>query len=891
MGDMLRSSTWAGPFVGRARDLREAGERFARGARLVTMVGPGGVGKTRFARRFCELYAASGEEGATWFCELAEAADVEAVCDELARVGRAEGAATDPTGDRIASLGAMVARRGKLLVVLDNCEQVAGDVALVLGQWLRMAPTVRWLATSREPLRLASEEVMELGPLESPVLRADGAPPPSLEEIERADAVALFVDRAKAARPGYVLDEADAESVAAIVRRLDGLPLAIELAAARMSVMSAHALHSRLGSGLDLMSGGPRDAPDRQRTMRATVAWSWALLEPWEAAALRQCSVFRGGFTALAGERVIDLSAFAGAPPALDVLQSLRHKSLLRTYDAAGSPGDVRLAPYDVVRTFASEQLARDPREQAAARERHGRYFLEEAERWRARLESGAREERAAARAHLSVDHENLLAFHAWALEAAKAGASSTDAVRAMLALDPTLRERGSVRQELALLEATLALPDREDARELRLRALLLLSRSAIYVKEGRGEEAESDPREALRLAEESGDRALRGRALFTCSTVAESFGKMEEAQTYMEEAVSELETTSSPWRPLALGGLAGIRTEQGRLQEALELYERAILARGGDEGEGEGDWAVYCDFAMLLMELGRSEDAGAQLDRALASGRRGPSDARAVIARYRAAFSLGHGRPDEAVARYRDAMRECPDQGPYLSALALGGLGAALAAAGLVEEARGALEEAESLARVEPLRAVLSLHRGHLDLARARAAAEAGETQARAHHLELARARLARAEAQGRGGSEVRVAALLLQGAIHRAVASGPKGEGARVLRVGPEAAWFVVAGVPKVNLGRKHRLRRLLSTLVQTRETSPGTPLDVNAVCRAVWPGERVLAHAAKRRVHVAVSTLRALGMRDVLLSEGDGYLLDPRVSVEMAVTPKRP
>jgi predicted ATPase len=882
MCDMLRSSPWAGPFVGRAPDLREVSERFARGAHLVTVVGPGGVGKTRFARRFCEIDPASEGGAAPWFCELAEATDIETVCDELARVGRSMGATSDPTGDRVVALGAMLARRESLLVVLDNCEQVLESVALLLGRWLALAPSVRWLATSREPLRLAAEQVHDLGPLAPPGPRTEGAPPLSMEEIARADAVALFVDRARAARAGYALGESDAGAVAAIVTRLDGLPLAIELAAARMSVMDAHALLARLGSGLDLIAGGPRDAPDRHRTMRAIVAWSWALLEPWEATALRQCSVFRGGFTIEAGERVVDLSAFPAAPPVLDVLQSLRQKSLLRAYDSRGSPNALRLALYDVVRAFADEELARHAGEEAGARERHARHFLRAGEQWRSQLDAGTTEAREAAQAALSGDHENLLAMHAWALEAARGGAPPGDALRAMLAIEPTLRQRGSFRLQLALLDETLALQPTGEARGLRV--LLLLSRSSVHVKGGRRQQAEGDAREALELAEISGDTALRGRALFSLSTVAEGFGRMQEAQVHMEEAVSVLETTSSSWRPAALGGLAGIRSEQGRLDEALVLYERAVVARG--EEEGEADWAVYCDFAMLLLELGRDEEAGIQLDRALTAAKGGPSDVRAAVARYRGAFSHAEGHVDEAIARYREGMRECPDMGQYLSTLALGALGAALAAAGRTEEASRALDEADSPARGEQASVVVSLHRGHLDLARARSAAEAGDEEGSARLVDLARARLTRAEADGRGSSEVRVAALLLRGAIDRVQARHPN---AQVLRVGPEAAWFVVPGIPKVHLGRKHRLRRLLSTLVRTREASPGTPLDVNAVCRAVWPGERVLAHAAKRRVHVAVSTLRAMGMRDVLLSEGDGYLLDPRVDLEVSPSPK--
>src|SRR5439155_12677560 len=195
------------------------------------------------------------------------------------------------------------------------------------GRWLELAPKARFIATSREVLRLADEAIYEVPPLKLPERDDD---------IEASEAVQLFLERARTARPGYQLSGADRLAVAEIVRQLDGLPLAIELAAARMAVLSPAQLMQRLPRRFDLLAGKLRGASDRQATLRGAIDWSWGLMQPHEQSALAQCALFRGGFTTDAAGAVIDLSAFAPAlkttPSARGMVLLLRQKSLVRSY-------------------------------------------------------------------------------------------------------------------------------------------------------------------------------------------------------------------------------------------------------------------------------------------------------------------------------------------------------------------------------------------------------------------------------------------------------------------------------------------------------------------------------------------------------------------------------
>ena len=323
----------SGEFIGREAELARLRLCFAEGSRLVTLLGPGGMGKSRLATRFGNLEA-NEWEGGVWLCELTDAATVDDICHA---VGRVLGVALTRSGEDSAPadrLGRALAGRGDVLVLLDNVEHVIQHMPATLGRWRELAPRARFLVTSREALLLPAERVVDLEPLSVPEENET-----RLDVLLGCDAVRLFVQRTRAVRGGFELTEAEAPLVADIVSKLDGIPLAIELAAARTNLLGVSQIQERLSRRFELLRGGRRDGSARQNTLWGAIDWSWNLLEPAERAALAQCSVFRGGFSLESAEAVLLFPP--GGPDVLEIIHSLRSKSLLRAYTPDGLTGEI----------------------------------------------------------------------------------------------------------------------------------------------------------------------------------------------------------------------------------------------------------------------------------------------------------------------------------------------------------------------------------------------------------------------------------------------------------------------------------------------------------------------------------------------------------------------
>jgi len=327
-------------FVGRLEDLHRIDTAFAVGARLLTLRGPGGVGKTRLCRAWGELRGVPDFH----FCALSEADSPDRLCQRVAEVLGVRLDADDP----VSRLGHALDGRGAITLALDNLEQVVDAAAAVLDRWLVMAPGARFLATSREPLGLADEHVLDVSTLPTP----DATLP--LADLVANDAVGLFIDRARRVRVDYAPSEQDAHAIAALVRELDGLPLAIELAAARIGMLTPAGMLERLGRRFELLKQRTADLSPRHATLRAAIGWSWQLLTAWERAALAQCSIFTGAFDLSAAEAVVALDAWPDASWAMDVIESLIEKSLIQQEDTAHGP---RLTLLSSVRHFALEHL------------------------------------------------------------------------------------------------------------------------------------------------------------------------------------------------------------------------------------------------------------------------------------------------------------------------------------------------------------------------------------------------------------------------------------------------------------------------------------------------------------------------------------------------------
>jgi predicted ATPase/DNA-binding SARP family transcriptional activator len=381
-------------FVGRDEELRTLGKQLAE-ARLVTLTGPGGAGKTRLAIEAAVRLADQMRDGA-WFVPLApvrNALDVPQAV--LTEVGVPEPmwveAVYAPPLDRLTEA---VAGR-QLLLVLDNCEHVIDEVARLAELVLAAAPGVRIIATSREPLAVTGET---LCPVPALPLPPDGA---AADDAMAYPAVRLLADRAAAVRPGFAVDVGNAADVVRICRALDGMPLAIELAAARLRVLTPTQVAERLDDRFRLLAVGSRSSLPRHQTLRAVVDWSWDLLEHTERLVLRRLSVFSGGATPEAAERVCAFDALPGAG-IIDVIASLVDKSLV----TATGEREVRYSLLETVRAYAAERLA-EAAERDAVAEAHARYFLALAERAEPLLRT---RDQVSWMARLAAEHDNCSA-------------------------------------------------------------------------------------------------------------------------------------------------------------------------------------------------------------------------------------------------------------------------------------------------------------------------------------------------------------------------------------------------------------------------------------------------------------------------------------------------
>lgn len=625
----------SGLFIGRRQALERLHELIEGGARLVTILGPEGIGKSRVAYRYAALheprYARAG--GGALLCDLADATTGE---EALRRVAEALDTELSPAPgmDPVETLAAVLEEKSPTLIVLDHVDRVASELRPLLERWLLEAPEAVFLATARSGLDLEREVRVKLGPLRVPPKNAR-----HLEEVAGLEAVSLFVERARQSVRGWTLKGEDAPAVAEIVRRVGGVPLAIELAAARLAAFSPAELLERLPSRMELLKteerpriegqaalsstrvtasqAGGRSAANvrpRRSTLSSTIEWSWRLLKPWEQAALAQSAVFRGGFTAEAAEAVLDLGDFPDAPSITQALKALKDKSLLRRGTSPLAIAGARLTHYAPIRDFAEDQLARSgqlPR----MRNRHAAYYLEVG---RVLAEEVDTHGGVLRRRQLEQEAENLMAVVRTSLAADPLTVLDVErALRGLLALEPVLATRGPFQVHLMLLDMALE-PAEVLAVDPLLHARALESRGRVRRVRGMLEQSLEDLERALRLARDAESPLWEARALGNIGTHHLHVGDLERAEACYRDALPSMRGEGArllEGRCLSfIGDLHQRRGERGR---AREHYERALEIHR-EVGDRRYEGITLGKLAKLLLAAGKERSGVALLESAL---------------------------------------------------------------------------------------------------------------------------------------------------------------------------------------------------------------------------------------------------------------------------------
>jgi len=479
-------------FIGRQRELGAA-RRLLDGTRLLTLTGPGGTGKTRLALQLGVEVIDRFPDG-VFFVGLAPIADPELVPSTIGQaLGLQEAAGRTPIDHLVEFLG-----EKRLLLILDNFEQILA-AAPVVGQLLRGAPNIKIVVTTRAALHVYGEQEFPVPPLGLPDLKHL----PSLESLSQYEAVALFIQRAMAAKPDFVVTNENAPAIAEITSRLDGLPLAIELAAARVKLLPPQAMLARLSRRLSLLSSGSRDLPTRQQTLRDAIAWSCDLLDEAGKRLMGRVAVFVGGCTLEAAEAVCGPAADLGRD-VLDGLATLADHNLLRHEEVAGEP---RFAMLETIREFAIERLEASG-EAPTVRGRHAATFLALAEEAAPHL---VRREAPVWLDRLEREHDNLRAAIGWAIEQ---GDTDT-ALRMGTALWRFWQMRGHVREGRERLRAVLAMPD---ARRSPAYPAAVEAAGGIAYWQGDFEGARAYYQEQLAIARAAGRPAEVAGALYNLS-------------------------------------------------------------------------------------------------------------------------------------------------------------------------------------------------------------------------------------------------------------------------------------------------------------------------------------------------------------------------------------
>jgi predicted ATPase/class 3 adenylate cyclase len=723
------------PLIGREKEVAEVCKLLLRPeVRLLTLTGAGGTGKTRLALQVAAELTEDFEEG-VFFVSLAAVSDPELVVPAVAGALGVKETGGQPLLESLKDY----LREKRLLLILDNFEHLL-EAASIASELLSAAPYLKVLASSRIPLKLYGEHESSVPPLELPDLKR----PSSVERLTQYEAVRLFVERAQAAKADFSVTNDNALAIAEICHRLDGLPLAIELAAARIKLLTPQAMLARLGNRLKLLTGGARDLPERQRTLRSTIDWSYGLLEEGEKVLFARLSVFVGGRTLEAMEAICDAE---GDLPGgvLDGVSVLVDENLLRQEEAVG--GEPRFVMLETIHEFAREKL-QESGQTEDIRRRHARYFLSLAEEAEPRL---MRAKQAEWLKRLELELDNLRAALSWAQEQDKAELG----LRLGAALWRFWIMSARYGEGRRWLEAALAA---ENAGPLLFRAKANLVAGYLAAGQGVYMRSQRHLEEALALYRSAGSAEGVAMTLATLGRLESYRGDLERAKELDKESFDRYRKLGDPWQ--FSGALRAL---------AADLFVRLLRGLGLEEGY-EGDvtrgmalqeealalsrkWGDSAGIALSLYGLGRlavdqddPERAVKQLEESLVLAREVYAGIVPHILVSLGDAALIQGDNERALRVYKEALAICQETGQEPTDTGVLEGMASLAAA-LEDDARaarlwGAVESALQVIGATWTPDDLGQDEPYLDAARARlgeAAWEAALAEGRNMTLEVA--------------------------------------------------------------------------------------------------------------------------------------------------------
>lgn len=607
--------TYLTPFVGREEELAQIGENLqASDVHLLTIIGPGGIGKTRLVLQAAAREAFAFRDGAC-FVPLVDVSAPEVGVSAIASaLHMSFSDLADPKQQLLNYL-----RNRDLLLVLDGVEHLVEESELV-SDLLRACPTVKILAASREGLKLKQEWRLPIQGLSSP-------DPETLADLEACGAVQLFLQRARQVRPEFTLSEADRPAVACICELVGGMPLALELAAGWVKVLPCAQIAHEIERSMDFLVTSMRDVPDRHRSVRAVFEHSWSLLSEEERSVLRQLAVFRGGFRLDAAEAVVSLQGAAGPDqpsaesevssprtllPLHALLSFLVDRSLLQVTPSG------RYMQHSLVRQYAEERLVESPGEGEQAYERHGRYYTLRILQWGEQLKSA---EQAQALAEMDEEVGNARTTWRWAV----AGCLWVEIEQCLTGLIMFYRAHGWwLEGEAAMGQAAAALseagPDAtaEDPVKAAVLGRVLMDQGACHVELGRYERAEGLLRESLPLLDPAARRSILAMALGLLGTAETLQGKHEPGGEHLQQGLAAARENGDRWTIAMLHLLSGHHARASDLAEAAEQY-RASLSIFRDLGDRRLMASAHFLLGEVVRISGDLARAGPHLEESLA--------------------------------------------------------------------------------------------------------------------------------------------------------------------------------------------------------------------------------------------------------------------------------